>query len=89
MVANAETDIWQRIVEPSWEALGAEAALGILRLGFKQNDIDRMNQLAELARQGNLSDEQQTEIDTYTRIGHMLAVMQSKARMVLKEPAGR
>lgn len=88
MVAEVETNIWQRILEPSWEDLNAEAAQGLLRLKFRQKDIDRMNELAALAREGALSADQRQEIETYERIGCMLAIIQSKARSILKQPAG-
>ena len=84
MVAKAKNSIWDRLVEPSWNDLPAEAAEGILRLRFAQRDIDRMNALAEFARNGTLSPEQQEELDTYIQVGHMVSILHSRARMVLK-----
>ena len=89
MVANVETSIWQRVVEPSWDELGAEAANAILQLKFRPADMDRMNRLGELAGDGSLSPLEQSELDAYLRIGRMVSVLQSKARLALKNPKGR
>jgi hypothetical protein len=83
MVAQNEASIWERVVEPSWSELKPEAAEAILQLKFRRADLDRMNELAELARGGSLSSVQRQELETYNRIGHALAIMQSKARAVL------
>jgi hypothetical protein len=89
MVANIESSIWERVVEPSWDDLSPEAANALLRLRFQQRDIDRMNELSALARDGALSEVQERELEMYNRVGHMLAIMQSKARMALNKPTGR
>jgi hypothetical protein len=88
MVANIESNMWERVVSP-WDDLSPEAADALLRLRFPQRDIDRMNELAALARDGQLTPAQSQELELYNRVGHMLAVVQSKARMALKKPAGR
>ena len=60
-------------------------ARAILSLRFQHDDLDRMNQLAEGARQGSLTDEKQAEVDSYERIGHFLSLLKSKARLSLKQ----
>ncbi len=84
MVANTEAKIWERVVDPSWEQLDPRAAEALLRLRFTKFDLDRMNVLAELAREGGLSADEQLEIDSYERIGNMLAILQSRARLATK-----
>jgi hypothetical protein len=86
MVASVETSIWERLVDPSWSHLGPEAAQAILQIRFQQHDVDRMNQLAARAQTGALTEVEQNELDTYIRIGRMVSVLQSKARMSLKRP---
>jgi hypothetical protein len=48
-----------------------------------------MNRLAEMNRGGALNEEQQAELETYARIGRMVAVMQARARLALDGPRGR
>ena len=88
MVANIESSIWERVVEPSWDDLSPDAAQAILRLRFRQTDVDRMDHLAERARDGALSPEERREAESYEQIGRVLAIMQSKARLALRG-AGR
>lgn len=89
MVANVETSSWERIVEPSASDLSREAAEGILRLGFKPHEIDRMNRLAALARDSALTPQELSELDTYNRVAHVLALLQSKARLALRASPAR
>jgi uncharacterized protein YnzC (UPF0291/DUF896 family) len=89
MVAQVETNIWQRLIDPAWHDLTPEAAQSILRLKFAQADIDKMNVLAALARDGTLTDSQKEEMDAYMRIGRMVAIMQSKARLAVKRSQER
>jgi len=89
VVAKAESSVWDRLVEPSWNDLSAEAAEGILRLRFAQSDIDRMNALSALAREGALSVEQQEELEDYVQVGQMVSILHSRARIVLKNQRGR
>ncbi len=44
-----------------------------------------MHALAEKARQGTLTPEEQQEVDNYERVGHYLAILQSKARIALRD----
>lgn len=52
-----------------------------------ENDEDRVNQLSAKAREGSLSEAETQELDSYLHIGSLLAVMQSKARRLLKNAA--
>jgi len=41
----------------------------LLSIRFDERDTARMNQLSELARQGRLTNEGQTELDSYIHVG--------------------
>lgn len=56
----------------------------LLSVDFDADDTERMNVLAERAREGNLTAEQAAELDSYLHIGSLLSIMQSKARRHLK-----
>lgn len=89
MVANVEKSIWDRVIEPAWDGLDPSAAGALLKLRFREADVTRMNELAALARDGTLDAGQQEELDTYMKIGNVLAILQSKARLALKSSGGR
>jgi len=47
-----------------------------------------MHALANKARAGILTLEEQIELDNYERVGHVLSLMKSKARKALKKTRG-
>lgn len=81
---TSETAIFERIVLPNDPDLSEQAARSILAMGFSAEDRERMQQLADKAKAGQLSLEEQQEIDNYERVGHYLSILQSKARLALK-----
>ena len=87
-VNTSEVAILSRVLEPDEPTLPAEAARAILALDFKQADKDRMRELSAKAREGTLAADEQAEITNYERVGHLLNIMQSKARRSLKSGNG-
>ena len=61
-----------------------KAARDILALDFDPDDKDRMRELSAKARAGTLTAEEDAEAGKYELIGHLLSIMQSKARRSLK-----
>jgi hypothetical protein len=87
MATITEAEVFRRIFEPEKPNLSRAAAQSILQLDFKPEDRARMNTLAEKARQGKLRKQEDQELETYIQVGHLLAIMQSKARQSLKKAA--
>ena len=87
-VHTSEVAILRRVLEPDQPAWPAEAARAILALDFNQADKDRMRQLSAKARQGTLTPDEQAAINNYERVGHLLNIMQSKARRSLNDSRG-
>jgi hypothetical protein len=85
MTANSEAVILSRVIEPEKPNMSPEAARALLELDFGAEDRSRMNELAAKARQGALSADEGQELDNYLGVGHLLALMQSKARRSLRE----
>ena len=83
-VGNSETAILDRLILPERAELPAEAARYLLALDFDQADRERMNALAAKAREGALSPDEASEIDSYRHVGHLVALLQSKARRSLQ-----
>ncbi|HEX9005224.1 MAG TPA: hypothetical protein VGB07_35265 [Blastocatellia bacterium] len=81
----SEAALWGRLLDPIGAELSPEAARYILNLQFPQSDIERMQALAEKAREGSLTIEEHIEMDNYERVGHVLSLMKSKARKSLKK----
>ena len=84
MIVNTEADIFERLIRPQMGDLAPEAAHSILALAFTSEDTNRMNQLAEKARQGALTEQEEVEMEEYKRAADLLALMHSKARLSLK-----
>jgi hypothetical protein len=82
-VESNELAILSRVLDA--EQLHPEAAKYILGLTFPERDRGRMNVLADKARQGSLSPKEQAELEEYHQAGHLLTLLQSKARVALKK----
>jgi len=83
VVENIEARIWERVIDPNDASFAPEVANGILKLGFKDADIARMNELSEKAREGTLGSDEQAELDGYEHIGGFLNILQAKASLSL------
>ncbi len=84
LVSTAESEILSRIISPDDPSLERPAAEAVLAMGFKAADKRRMSELAEKARLGKLTDEEQSEVDSYERIGHFVSLLKSKARQSIQ-----
>ncbi len=82
---DIESAIWGRLIGPEKPKLSPETARSILELEFSEKDKARMHELAAKARAGTLSVEECEEVETYSRVGSILGIMKSKARMTLKK----
>jgi hypothetical protein len=71
------------------ERLTVPVARYILKLGFGDEDTARMHELAERNRAGELTPAEQEELDNFVRVGDLLAILQLKARKLLKQTGAR
>ena len=83
-MSTAESEILTRIISPDDPSLERHAAEAVLALGFQAADKRRMAELAEKARRGALTDDEQAEADSYERVGHFVSLLKSKARQSLQ-----
>ena len=81
---NTEAAILARIIQSDERQLTPEAAQYLLSMKLPSGDEDRVNELSAKARAGSLTEVENQELDSYLHIGALLAVMQSKARCLLK-----
>lgn len=83
-MSTIESEILTRVIAPEDPSYGQEAAEAVLALGFKETDKRRTEELAEKARLGTLSEAEQSEADSYERIGYFVSLLKSKARRSLQ-----
>jgi hypothetical protein len=84
---NSEAAIWERLMCQGKNRLSGETARHILEMRFAREDKDRMHELALKAQRGRLTEQEEAEIETYSRVGSVLGALKSRARMFLKGTA--
>jgi hypothetical protein len=83
-----DTAILARTIAPVRNQFSPELADEILRWDFTSEDQQRMAELSGKARTGELTTEEEAQLDSYVRIAHFVNLMQAKARLALRT-AGR
>ena len=86
--ANNEVAIWSRVLEADKPTLSAAAARAFLALDFSPTDRERMRSLLGKAKAGTLTADEQDEINTYERVGHILNLLQAKVRRSFRNHRG-
>ena len=81
---KSEAAILDRVFRPNAADWPRAAAVAILNIGFGPSDCERMTQLMEMAKDGDLSCEQAEELEHYRHIGRLLELMKSRARCSLQ-----
>ncbi len=85
---TSEIAIFARLIKTDRGDLGRELARYVLTLGFDEQDQARMCELAERNQDGVLTSEDRKELENYVKVGHLLALLHSKARRSLKVGKG-
>lgn len=84
ILENTEAAIWNRVVDPDASDLSREAAESLLRIHLPDPDRERVNALADKAREGTLMATEELELENYRHVGRLLELLKSKARQSLK-----
>jgi hypothetical protein len=84
--ATSEAAIFTRLWESGDGEMTPEIARHVLRLGFSDQDRARMHELAVKNQESTLSPAERDELDSYVKVGDLLALLQSKARILLNRP---
>lgn len=82
---NSEAAIFGRLIDLESKNLTPEVAQSILRMSFPESDRARMQELASKSQEGTLTLHEQVELENYNRVGDLLSLWHSKARLVLKK----
>lgn len=86
-VETFDTAILTRAISSIQKSLPPEIAEEILQWDFPPEDKQRMAELSAKARAGELSTDEEAQIDSYVRVGHIINLMQAKARLAIKQAA--
>jgi hypothetical protein len=72
-----------RLIEPLAKCLTAESAKRLLTLKADSQLRARIEELAEKSTEGALTTEERQEYDSYVSFGTFIAILKSKARLML------
>ena len=85
--SRPHAEVLQRVFDLSKGGMTPALAESILALDFPEADAARIEDLNVRANEGELTDEEEAELEAYVNINDLLAYWQSKARQILQRPA--
>jgi hypothetical protein len=77
--------ILKRIIDPQHGGFSPEHARYVLSLDFSPEQRSRYADLADKVQEGNLTDQEQAELEEFISTSAFLTILQSKARISLKK----
>lgn len=80
----ATASLLDKIFEPFGEVMTPETAARLVEMRADDDVQGRIDELANKCTEGQLTDEERQEYDTYIRAIDFISIMQSKARQVLQ-----
>lgn len=86
-VKNLKKSAPRPLIFPDLDSIGQREARALLTVKFSKHDLSQINDLSALAQAGHLTEEQATMLEGYVRLGNVLTMLHSRARMVLKRNA--
>ena len=78
-----------RLVEPVVRTLTPDVAKALVDLRADPDLQARMDELAEKCNEGKLTSDEREEYETSIRFGNFIAILQAKARILLKRGSSR
>jgi hypothetical protein len=88
MVTQQAVSVWDRILSFGDSPQGRAVAEYFVNLQVAEDDSRRISELAERCQLGQLTPDEKREYETYVFAGGVLAILQSRARVALREPSG-
>jgi hypothetical protein len=76
--------ILERIIEPQQGGFSQEHARYVLTLDFSPAEQARYAELAQKVQHGSLSTQEEAELDEFLAANSLVTILQSKARVSLK-----
>jgi len=78
------TEILEQVLDPFVDCLTPDAAQKIVGLRADSEAQSRLDQLAERANEGLLTEEERAELEKLRATFHVITLLQSKARRILR-----
>ena len=75
------------MLEPISRTFNAESARSLAAMQADPATEARVAELADKCNQGQMSPAERNEYETYVHVGNLLAILQAKARLYLKQHA--
>jgi hypothetical protein len=82
---SSEAAILDRVIRPSAGGWPRAAAEAILSVTFDTQDRERMSQLMDKAKAGDLSQAEAEAMENYRHVGWFLELLKSRARRSLQD----
>jgi hypothetical protein len=83
--STTELDVWTGVIAPENGNMPPDHARAVLQWQFNDAAKRQMNQLADRNNSGELSASEREELEAYVHVGQVIAVLQAKARLSLKQ----
>ena len=77
--------VLERLLEPVSRSLNVEAARKLIRIKADAKTQARVDELANKCNEGELTPAERAEYERYVTAGTMIAILQAKARLLLKK----
>jgi hypothetical protein len=79
--------VLDRLLDPVSRCLNPDSARALVELRADPAASARMAELAEKCNEGRLSSTERDEYEAYVHAGNLIAILQAKARLMLKQRA--
>lgn len=84
-----DAPVLDRLLEPLGRMLTPEVARNLVKMRFDPTARTRIDKLARRCNEGRLSEEERREYEVYVHAIDFIAILQSKARALLKRSTAR
>lgn len=85
--SKPHADVLLRVFDLPRRGMTRALAESILAFDFPEGDAPRIEELNVRANEGELTDEEEAELEAYINVNDLLVSWQSKARQILQQPA--
>jgi hypothetical protein len=82
-----DPSVLDRLLDPIGRILTPEVAERLVRVRFDRKAQARIDKLARKCNEGKLSESERSEYESYVHTIDVIAILQAKARALLKQPA--
>jgi len=82
-----DASVLDRLLDPVVRILTPEVAQRLAALRFDREAQSRINELARKCNKGKLTDAEKSEYESYVHTIDVIAILQAKARALLKQSA--